>query len=191
MRASTAWLVCTIRTNRQSALPPTETSKRGRSTDPHVVISVAPSPTGKLFATGSGDLRARIWKYVLLFLCIPFTAQLHLCISSHAGDRHRAYRLVSSSAFSYFSTVRVVAPSPPPPLLGACCPSSALRLREAGGKFVHRFGLSLTVSPHHTIDSAYGTISATYGLSRYLWGSSSYISHSAVLPTFCSRKAPN
>jgi glucose repression regulatory protein TUP1 len=26
------------------------------------VISVAPSPTGDLFATGSGDLSARIWK---------------------------------------------------------------------------------------------------------------------------------
>lgn len=29
------------------------------------VISVAPSPTGKLFATGSGDMRARIWRSVL------------------------------------------------------------------------------------------------------------------------------
>lgn len=28
-----------------------------------IVISVAPSPTGGLFATGSGDLRARIWRY--------------------------------------------------------------------------------------------------------------------------------
>ena len=27
-----------------------------------VVISVAPSPQGELFATGSGDMRARIWK---------------------------------------------------------------------------------------------------------------------------------
>jgi glucose repression regulatory protein TUP1 len=27
-----------------------------------VVISVAPSPQGGLFATGSGDMRARIWK---------------------------------------------------------------------------------------------------------------------------------
>ena len=26
------------------------------------VISVAPSPVGELFATGSGDMRARIWK---------------------------------------------------------------------------------------------------------------------------------
>jgi hypothetical protein len=26
------------------------------------VISVAPSPQGELFATGSGDLRARIWR---------------------------------------------------------------------------------------------------------------------------------
>ena len=26
------------------------------------VISVAPSPQGELFATGSGDMRARIWK---------------------------------------------------------------------------------------------------------------------------------
>ena len=28
------------------------------------VISVAPSPVGELFATGSGDMRARIWKLV-------------------------------------------------------------------------------------------------------------------------------
>lgn len=28
------------------------------------VISVAPSPTNNLFATGSGDMRARIWRYV-------------------------------------------------------------------------------------------------------------------------------
>ena len=28
----------------------------------NVVISVAPSPKGELFATGSGDMRARIWK---------------------------------------------------------------------------------------------------------------------------------
>lgn len=27
------------------------------------VISVAPSPTGNYFATGSGDMRARIWQY--------------------------------------------------------------------------------------------------------------------------------
>ena len=27
-----------------------------------IVISVAPSPTGNLFATGSGDMRARIWR---------------------------------------------------------------------------------------------------------------------------------
>ena len=32
--------------------------------DCHLVISVAPSPQGELFATGSGDMRARIWKYV-------------------------------------------------------------------------------------------------------------------------------
>lgn len=30
----------------------------------HLVISVAPSPTGELFATGSGDMRARIWRSV-------------------------------------------------------------------------------------------------------------------------------
>lgn len=30
----------------------------------YLVISVAPSPQGELFATGSGDMRARIWKYV-------------------------------------------------------------------------------------------------------------------------------
>jgi glucose repression regulatory protein TUP1 len=29
-----------------------------------LVISVAPSPTGQLFATGSGDLRAKIWRLV-------------------------------------------------------------------------------------------------------------------------------
>jgi glucose repression regulatory protein TUP1 len=27
------------------------------------VISVAPSPTGGVFATGSGDMRARIWRF--------------------------------------------------------------------------------------------------------------------------------
>jgi general transcriptional corepressor TUP1 len=27
------------------------------------VISVAPCPTGNLFATGSGDMKARIWSY--------------------------------------------------------------------------------------------------------------------------------
>ena len=31
---------------------------------PRVVISVAPSPAGGLFATGSGDMRARIWRSV-------------------------------------------------------------------------------------------------------------------------------
>ena len=36
-----------------------------------VVISVAPSPTNNLFATGSGDMRARIWRYVLLFNSQP------------------------------------------------------------------------------------------------------------------------
>lgn len=30
--------------------------------DWHLVISVAPSPQGELFATGSGDMRARIWR---------------------------------------------------------------------------------------------------------------------------------
>lgn len=29
---------------------------------PRIVISVAPAPTGNLFATGSGDMRARIWR---------------------------------------------------------------------------------------------------------------------------------
>lgn len=29
-----------------------------------IVISVAPSPSNNLFATGSGDMRARIWRYV-------------------------------------------------------------------------------------------------------------------------------
>ncbi|KAB8252371.1 WD40-repeat-containing domain protein [Aspergillus flavus] len=31
------------------------------------VISVAPSPTGSLFATGSGDMSARIWRYILSY----------------------------------------------------------------------------------------------------------------------------
>ena len=30
------------------------------------VISVAPSPVGGYFATGSGDMRARIWSYNLM-----------------------------------------------------------------------------------------------------------------------------
>ena len=30
-----------------------------------IVISVAPSPAGNLFATGSGDMRARIWRLVI------------------------------------------------------------------------------------------------------------------------------
>lgn len=30
------------------------------------VISVAPSPTGNMFATGSGDMKARIWRSVML-----------------------------------------------------------------------------------------------------------------------------
>jgi len=33
------------------------------------VISVAPSPIGTLFATGSGDMKARIWRYQ------PYTGQ--------------------------------------------------------------------------------------------------------------------
>ena len=33
-------------------------------TDFDIVISVAPSPQGELFATGSGDMRARIWRYM-------------------------------------------------------------------------------------------------------------------------------
>lgn len=32
------------------------------NTDCPTVISVAPAPTGNLFATGSGDMRARIWR---------------------------------------------------------------------------------------------------------------------------------
>jgi len=32
----------------------------------NIVISVAPSPFGGLFATGSGDMRARIWRSVNL-----------------------------------------------------------------------------------------------------------------------------
>lgn len=35
------------------------------------VISVAPSPSGGLFATGSGDMRARIWRSVLLVFTSP------------------------------------------------------------------------------------------------------------------------
>lgn len=38
---------------------------------PWAVISVAPAPTGNLFATGSGDMRARIWRYVPLS-CVSF-----------------------------------------------------------------------------------------------------------------------
>lgn len=33
-----------------------------------LVISVAPCPTGELFATGSGDMRARIWRLVSSYL---------------------------------------------------------------------------------------------------------------------------
>lgn len=36
------------------------------------VISVAPSPSGNLFATGSGDMRARIWRFVSAFLLVRF-----------------------------------------------------------------------------------------------------------------------
>ena len=42
------------------------------------VISVAPSPQGELFATGSGDLRARIWRYVFLGLVSLHYANLGL-----------------------------------------------------------------------------------------------------------------
>ena len=33
---------------------------------PRTVISVAPAPIGSLFATGSGDMRARIWRSVVM-----------------------------------------------------------------------------------------------------------------------------
>ena len=36
-----------------------------------IVISVAPSPSGGLFATGSGDMRARIWRLVYFFSPLP------------------------------------------------------------------------------------------------------------------------
>ena len=44
-----------------------------------LVISVAPSPRGELFATGSGDMRARIWRYVG---CLSFV----LCREEWAAD---------------------------------------------------------------------------------------------------------
>lgn len=34
----------------------------GKANPRRAVISVAPAPTGNLFATGSGDMRARIWR---------------------------------------------------------------------------------------------------------------------------------
>lgn len=41
------------------------------------VISVAPSPMGALFATGSGDMRARIWRLVTS----PNDSMGYICIS--------------------------------------------------------------------------------------------------------------
>ena len=37
------------------------------------VISVAPSPTGNMFATGSGDMKARIWRSVTMALSLLLT----------------------------------------------------------------------------------------------------------------------
>lgn len=43
------------------------------------VISVAPSPVqGGLFATGSGDMRARIWRFVLSEHYIVFRSTNHI-----------------------------------------------------------------------------------------------------------------
>ena len=49
------------------------------------VISVAPSPMGGLFATGSGDMRARIWRSVLCKL-VPSVIELtyvSLAVTDH------------------------------------------------------------------------------------------------------------
>lgn len=44
-------------------LPGQNSSLTKANTRSHTVISVAPSPNGGLFATGSGDMKARIWRY--------------------------------------------------------------------------------------------------------------------------------
>lgn len=61
------------------------------------VISVAPSPSGGLFATGSGDMRARIWRLVL-FWC------LHLPTISFLFSPSKPDRIILflSPVISYF-----------------------------------------------------------------------------------------
>jgi WD40 repeat protein len=49
------------------------------------VISVAPSPVqGGLFATGSGDMRARIWRFVLMMFFPCFSHLTDSTLDSHA-----------------------------------------------------------------------------------------------------------
>lgn len=60
------------------------------------VISVAPSPSGGLFATGSGDMRARIWRLVLLVFTSP-----HNFLSFFPSNPDRII-LFLSPAISYF-----------------------------------------------------------------------------------------
>lgn len=43
------------------------------TSDFSTVISVAPSPVGNLFATGSGDMKARIWRLALFDDIRPIT----------------------------------------------------------------------------------------------------------------------
>ena len=59
------------------------------------VISVAPCPTGELFATGSGDMKARIWRSVavtlrarhpgLLLTCLALQVLVYLIVTSNDG----------------------------------------------------------------------------------------------------------
>lgn len=49
------------------------------------VISVAPSPSGGLFATGSGDMRARIWRSVPFVVYI--SPQFSFLFSPPGPDR--------------------------------------------------------------------------------------------------------
>jgi hypothetical protein len=63
---------------------------------------------------------------------------------------------------------------------------SVICIDAAGGW--RKLSTAVLYAPPNT---AYGTPSTCLRLSRYLWGSSLYISHSAALPTFSSRKDPN
>lgn len=49
-------------------VPPRVVDISVQNSNMSAVISVAPSPTNNLFATGSGDMRARIWRYVFFRL---------------------------------------------------------------------------------------------------------------------------